>query len=68
MDGFQQKLKNVVRIVLYGPAISQSDCRKTGQYQLPCNNRGIFEFQSLADHKWLCLFRELWKIGRKPDG
>ena len=47
MDDFLQKLKNgwfsaklkkVVRIVLYGPAISQSDCRKTGPYQLPLNN------------------------------
>ena len=25
--------------MLYGPAISQSDCRKAGPYQLPCNNR-----------------------------
>ena len=32
---FLQKLKKVVRIVLYGPAISQSDCRKAGPYQLP---------------------------------
>ena len=37
MDDFLQKLKKVVRIVLYGPAISQSDCRKAGPYQLPCN-------------------------------
>ena len=34
---FLQKLKKVVRIVLYGPAISQSDCRKAGPYQLPSN-------------------------------
>ena len=33
-----QKLKKVVRIVLYGPAVSQSDCRKAGSYQLPLNN------------------------------
>ena len=32
---FLQKLKKVVHIVLYGPAISQSDCRKAGPYQLP---------------------------------
>ena len=38
MDDFPKKLKKVVRIVLYGPAISQSDCRKPGPYQLPCNN------------------------------
>ena len=38
MDDFLQKLKKVVRIVLYGPAISQSDCRKAGPYQLPSNN------------------------------
>ena len=35
MDDFLQKLKKVDRIVLYGPAISQSDCRKAGPYQLP---------------------------------
>ena len=35
MDDFLQKLKKVVRIVLYGPAISQSDCMKAGPYQLP---------------------------------
>ena len=39
MDDFLQKLKKVVRIVLYGPAISQSDCRKAGPYQLAYNNR-----------------------------
>ena len=38
MDDFQQKMKKVVRIVLYGSAISQSDCRKAGPYQLPSNN------------------------------
>ena len=37
MEDFLQKLKKVVRIVLYGPAISQSDCRKAGLYQLPSN-------------------------------
>ena len=38
MNDFLQKLKKVVRIVLYGPAISQSDCRKAGPYQLAYNN------------------------------
>ena len=38
MDDFLQKLKKVVRIVLYGPAISQSDCMKAGPYQLQYNN------------------------------
>ena len=38
MDDFLQKLKKVVPVVLYGPAISQSDCRKAGPYQLPYNN------------------------------
>ena len=38
MDDFLQKLEKVVHIVLYGPAISQSDCRKASQYQLPYNN------------------------------
>ena len=42
MDDFLQKLKKMVRIVLYGPAISQSDCRKVGQYQLPYNNMLLF--------------------------
>ena len=37
MNDFLQKLKKVVRIMLYGPAISQSDCRKAGPYQLPYN-------------------------------
>ena len=31
----------VVRIVLYGPAISQSDRKKAGLYQLPFNNGSI---------------------------
>ena len=38
MDDFLQKLKKVVRIVLYGPDISQSDYRKAGPYELPYNN------------------------------
>ena len=38
MDDFSQKLEKVVRIVLYGPAVSESNCRKTGPYQLPSNN------------------------------
>ena len=40
MDGFRQKLKKVVRIVLYRSAISQADRRKASlyTYQLPCNN------------------------------
>ena len=42
MDDFLQKLKKVVRIVLYGLAISQSDYRKTGPYQLPCNNEHYY--------------------------
>ena len=37
MNDFLQKLKKVVRIVLYGPAISQSDCGKGGPYQLSYN-------------------------------
>ena len=38
MDDFLQKLKKVVHIVLYGPAISESDCRNASPYQLPNNN------------------------------
>ena len=38
MGDFLQKLIKVVRIVLYGPTISQSDCKKAGLYQLPFNN------------------------------
>ena len=38
-DDFLQKLKKMVRIVLYGLAIdSQSDCRNAGRYQLQYNN------------------------------
>ena len=37
INDFLQKLKKVVRIVLYGPVISQSDCSKSGPYQLPFN-------------------------------
>ena len=48
-----QKLKKVVRIVLYGPAISQSDCRKAGPYQLPCNNVIYIIIQ----------IRQLYKLG-----
>ena len=32
-----KNLKKVVRVVLYGPAISQSDSRKASPYQLPFN-------------------------------
>ena len=35
---FYAEVEKVVRIVLYGPAISQADCRKAGPYQLPYNN------------------------------
>ena len=35
LDDFLQKLKKLVRIVLYGPAVSQSSCRKAGPYPLP---------------------------------
>ena len=38
MDDSLQKFKKVVRIVLYGPAIGQSDYRKAGPYELPFNN------------------------------
>ena len=32
------KVEKVVHIVLYGPTISQSDCRKAGRYPLPLIN------------------------------
>ena len=44
---FLQKLKKAVRIVLYGPAISQSDCRKAGPYQSSSNNIIILITNSL---------------------
>ena len=47
MDDFPQKLKKVVRIVLYRLAISQSDCRKTGPYQLPYNMMVLFRCKLL---------------------
>ena len=34
---FLQKSKKVVRIVVHGPAISQSDCRKAGPYHSSYN-------------------------------
>ena len=34
---FNGKLKKLVSVVLYGPATSQSDCKKTDPYQLPYN-------------------------------
>ena len=37
VDDFLQKLKKVVCIVLYGLAISQSDCKKASLYQLSSN-------------------------------
>ena len=37
MDDFLQKLETVVRIVLYGPAIGQSNCKKAGLYPLAYN-------------------------------
>ena len=46
MDDFLQKLKKVVRIMLYGPAISQSDCRKAGPYQLP------YKIYKRTSHQW----------------
>ena len=49
LDDFLQKLKKVVRIVLYGPAISQLDCKKTGPYQLPHNNEGKLSNVNLCD-------------------
>ena len=39
IDDFVQKLKKVVRVVLYGPAVSQSGYRKAGPYQLPYNKK-----------------------------
>ena len=44
---FLQKLKKVVRIVLYGPAISQSDCRKAGPYQLSYKKRRYKKIKAL---------------------
>ena len=63
MDDFLQKLKKVVRIVLYGPAISQSDCRKAGPYQLPYDN--VLHCTSscnrhLNSFKMYRIFTELW--------
>ena len=50
MDDFLQKLKKLIRIVLYGPAISQSDCRKAGPYQLTSNN---VQYEKCSDKKFL---------------
>ena len=60
MGDFLQKLKMVVRIVLYRPAISQSGCKKAGPYQLQYNNRrgkssvlrALFPYILLAKINW----------------
>ena len=45
MDDFLEKLKKVLPIVLYGPTISQSGCRKAGLYQLKYNaTSSLFHF------------------------
>ena len=31
--------------MLYGPALSQSDCRKAGPYQLPCNESKVLKIK-----------------------
>ena len=49
MDDFLQKLKKVVRVVLYGPAISQSNCKKAGPYQLLYSNLKYEYFSGKAD-------------------
>ena len=46
MDDFLQKLKKVVHIILYGPAISQSGCRKASLYQLPFNKHVFKPFRT----------------------
>ena len=58
MDDFLQKLKKLVRIVLYGPAISQSDCRKAGPYQLTYNN---VQFEKFSDKK---IPSNVYRLGR----
>ena len=59
MEDFLQKLKKVVRVVLYKPAISQSDYRKAGSYQLPFNK---LDFHGLAKYLYR-LYREI----REPN-
>ena len=55
---FLQKLKKVVRIVLYGSAISQSDCRKAGPYQLVYNNN-YYDYE-------MCCFRGEMSAPKRP--
>ena len=52
MDDFLEKSKKVVRIVLYGPAIRQSDCRKAGPYQLPRNNISLITGWTVYTEKY----------------
>ena len=40
---FLQKLTKVVRIVFYGPAVSQSDCRRSSPYQLSCRRTSPYQ-------------------------
>ena len=53
MDDFLQKLEKVVRIMLYRPAISQSDCKKAGPYQLPYN-KDLYRGGTLSVRSRLC--------------
>ena len=79
MGDFLQKLKKVVRIVLYGPAIGQSDCRKAGPYQLPFNNRSktISVISEIRHHEiFICAVYQLatrlleskWQLVHKISG
>ena len=67
MDGFLQKLKKVVRIVLYGPFISQSDCRKAGPYQLPSNNTWLIVLISLLCANWLELDSSFFEMSWRAE-
>ena len=60
MGDFLQKVIKVVRIVLYGPTISQSDYRKADPYQLPSNETK----SSTGSWVLACGF---WLFNKDPD-
>ena len=55
-------MKKMVRIVLYRPAISQSDCGKAGPYQLAYNNMLLLTESAVHTRKYL-----LWRYAIRTE-
>ena len=58
---FYAKLTKMVGVVLYGQAVSQSDCRKAGPYQLLYNK--YFYLRHLVDQLKICVLYHLGIFG-----